>query len=367
MKILLSWGHHGWMRRRTERMLADLIARGHAITSVNHRDRLGEDRTYGPDDLLKRYRDGFPPMVSLYEEIETLAQSHDVLMVIYDNVYVPEFLEKLKMIYRVYFCEDDPEGSEERSRPYVHAYDHSFAAAVNYDATTRTWQKYREWGARHASWFPVAFGIAPDDHDGAAKLTDEDFHAARRPMDAIFVGRADPSKVARVVNIARAAGVNVHGVGWSRYLDPVWSLPYWRARMPRGADRSRYLPDERLVATYRATKIGLNIHESFGPCNRRMFALPASGVMQICDCPEGLGEVFEIGKEVVVYRTVNDAADLIRFYLEHDVQRRTIAAAGYQRVMRDYLSHVVFQRIMARIRESMIADGIYVSKSGAPL
>ena len=296
-------------------------------------------------------------MARLYEEVEQLAQSHDVLMVIYDNVYLPEFLEKLKTIYRVYFCEDDPEGSEARSRPYVHAFDHSFAAAVNYDATTRTAEKYRQWGARHASWFPVVFGIAPDDHDGASPLTDEDFDRARRPMDAIFVGRADPSKVARVVEIARAAGVEVYGVGWSRYLDPVWSIGYWRSRLPRGSDRSRYLPDECLVGTYRSTKIGLNIHESFGPCNRRMFALPASGVMQICDCPEGLSEVFEVGKEVIVYRTPKEAAELIRYYLEHDAERQAIAAAGYRRVTRDYLSHLVFERIMARVRDSMASDG----------
>jgi len=121
------------MKHKTERMIERYIQAGYEITPINHRGELGGDKTYSPQELDTLYRNGNRQLMRLYEKVRNLAKSHDILIVRYDNVYTPEFLKSLNNIYKVYFCDDDPEGSDVRSKPYVHAFDHCFAAAVNFD------------------------------------------------------------------------------------------------------------------------------------------------------------------------------------------------------------------------------------------
>ncbi|MBA7507592.1 hypothetical protein ES706_06312 [subsurface metagenome] len=109
------------------------------------------------------------------------------------------------------------------------------------------------------------------------------------------------------------------------------------------------------------------MHLSFGPSNKRTSQLPANGVMQICDCPEGLGQVFKIGKEVIVYHSIEEAIELIRYYLRHDDERKKIAAAGYKRTMKDYKGLNTFCQAMNKVKKGMLEDGIRYFKDGAPI
>ena len=358
MKILISWGHHGAMVPRTQQMLGMFRRAGYEITDINHREFLGENRTYSSAELSERYRNNYEPLARLYATVRQRSRDYDAFMVLYDNVYIPEYLRSLDGIYKVYFCDDDPEGSEVRSRPYVRAFDYSFAAAVNFDAKTRAWQKYIDWGARRAGWYPAAFGIAPDDYD--RELTGEVIEAEERPLDVVFIGAADPCKVERILEFRRLVNMDIYGSGWSRYLNRKGaprSLPSRViASLVRAPQDVFKLPPERLVPTYRATKIGFNIHESYGPCNRRMYSLAANGVMQICDCPESINEVFESGREVAVYRSVTEAAELVRYYLQNDRERRAVARAAFERAMRDYLCVPAFEKVVAAVGDAMRAD-----------
>ena len=49
-----------------------------------------------------------------------------------------------------------------------------------------------------------------------------------------------------------------------------------------------------------------------------------------------LAEYFEEGKEVVMYSTLAEANDLMQYYLKHDSERDSIAAAGYRRAKEDF-------------------------------
>lgn len=46
--------------------------------------------------------------------------------------------------------------------------------------------------------------------------------------------------------------------------------------------------------------------------------------------------LFEIGKEIVVYRTMKDLQEKIKYYRRHSGEREAIADAGYRRVKRDH-------------------------------
>jgi glycosyltransferase involved in cell wall biosynthesis len=349
---------------------------GYDITEVNHREIIGEDRTYTPAALYERYNSRHSGLMELYRQVTTLAATHDVLMVIYDNVYTPEFLQSLRGIYKVYFCADDPEGADVWSKPYVNAFDFAVAGAVNFDATTRVWQKYLEWGAKRAIWSPM--GVTPDDYD--AGVTADAIREHTRTVDVVYVGAADPLKVDRILQMKAALQdrFQIYGPGWGNYLTSAGKI---RSTMSRRLSRTSlrmlrrdlvptsnfYLPDEQLVPLYQRTKIGINVHESYGPCNRRLYALPANGVMQICDCAEGIDQVFEEGKEVVVYHSVAEAVDLVRYYLEHEDARKQIAIAGYMRVMRDYQDLDIFGRVLDKVKRAMREEGITASKEGKSL
>ena len=51
---------------------------------------------------------------------------------------------------------------------------------------------------------------------------------------------------------------------------------------------------------------------------------------------EDLADEFVEGKEIVMYRSLEDLLEKTQYYLEHEEERRAIARAGYEKVMRDY-------------------------------
>ena len=115
------------------------------------------------------------------------------------------------------------------------------------------------------------------------------------------------------------------------------------------------------------TKIGLNMHISYGPINTRLYQLPANGVMQICDCKKGLGDVFEIDKEIIAYKSINEAIELIKYYLSDEKERENIALAGYRRVMTDYRRVSTFSHACHLIGHGLCRKGINTLKDGTPI
>ncbi len=65
----------------------------------------------------------------------------------------------------------------------------------------------------------------------------------------------------------------------------------------------------------------------------------------------GLNESFENGKELVMYSSVAEAADLADYYLEHEEERAKIAACGRERMKKDY-------RYEQRVDEMMRKAGL---------
>ena len=56
----------------------------------------------------------------------------------------------------------------------------------------------------------------------------------------------------------------------------------------------------------------------------------------LTDRKDNLGDLFEIGKEVVAYSSAEEAAELIRYYLTHPDEAQTIARAGQARTLREH-------------------------------
>lgn len=95
----------------------------------------------------------------------------------------------------------------------------------------------------------------------------------------------------------------------------------------------------------RSSKITLNHHIDLAGSyanNMRLFETTGVGSLLITDWKKNLHEMFELGREVVAYRSPQECVEMIQYYLEHDDEREAIAHAGQQRTLQD---HTYLQRM----------------------
>lgn len=70
--------------------------------------------------------------------------------------------------------------------------------------------------------------------------------------------------------------------------------------------------------------------------NQRVFDVPATGGLLLTDFRDQLGELFELGREVVCYREAEEIGELADYYLRHESERRRVAEAGRRRVLAEH-------------------------------
>lgn len=93
---------------------------------------------------------------------------------------------------------------------------------------------------------------------------------------------------------------------------------------------------------YRAlarSRITLNRHINVAENNAnnmRLYEATGVGAMLLTDRKDNLHELFEIGKEVVAYSSKEEAAELVRYYIDHPEEAGLIAKAGQARTLREH-------------------------------
>lgn len=98
------------------------------------------------------------------------------------------------------------------------------------------------------------------------------------------------------------------------------------------------------------SKITLNHHGDVPPYanNMRLFEAMGVGTLLITDWKEHLHEMFEPGKEVVPYQSPEECTELIKYYLEHDEERKAIACTGQERTLH---KHTYCQRMQELVKD----------------
>lgn len=87
------------------------------------------------------------------------------------------------------------------------------------------------------------------------------------------------------------------------------------------------------------SKIILNIHADSSPTyasNMRLFETTGVGTCLLTDWKENLSELFEIDREVVAYKSVDECIEKVKWLLEHPKEREEIAKAGQARTLKDH-------------------------------
>ena len=325
MKFLLAHGYdEGYADfPRLKAWIERLRAAGFAIDDfyVGMKVR-GMRLSFKDLDYRWKTRDG--ALLEMYESLARVSEDYDVLINFGGVNLHPDFLRMLTTINVLRFS-DDPESSEQVSRPI--ASDHDICAVANIAAV----ENYRRWGVRHAYWVPNGFWH--DDYEPS--LTEAGIASGVRDVDVALLCER--------VNAYRRATVDRYSLA---FPSGVFRGPGW----PEG-----FLPESERVPLLQRAKIGVNIHNSTGPINYRTFYLPANGVMQICDNKQHLGQIFKLDTEVVGYDSIDEAIELTRYFLEHHDERRAIAVAGYRRAIADYNEIECFNRLLATVLQFVAA------------
>jgi len=81
--------------------------------------------------------------------------------------------------------------------------------------------------------------------------------------------------------------------------------------------------------------------------NMRLYEATGCGTLLLVDKKDNLGEIFEIGKEVVAYENVDDLVDKIKYYLEHEEEREKIVKAGQERTFREHTYEVRMKELVS--------------------
>ena len=94
-----------------------------------------------------------------------------------------------------------------------------------------------------------------------------------------------------------------------------------------------------MLGIFQQSKIVFNVHASSSPThasNFRLFEATLAGSCLLTDRKDNLPELFEPEKEVVTYRSVDEAVDKVRYLLRSEDERKAIAEAGQRRILRDH-------------------------------
>lgn len=290
--------------------------------------------------------------VNLYKFILDYVKDNNIRICIFFGSGFPwtlSFLNELKKhAYVACYFGDDPEGAEVTSRHYVKNFHYAFCGGIYFDKRTRTSDKYLAWGARKSKFIPLGASFH--------KYKEPVSSYEEREVDIVYVGGAYFKKILRIYKLKRYFGarMKLYGRGWNYSGSNIFKkIIFYFIKKIYHISEIEKLPKNQLVSLYQNSKIGFNMHMSYGPSNLRTYELPMNGVMQICDCEVGLKELYKLNKEVISYKTIGEAIEKIDYYLKNDKERIRIAEAGYKRARNNYKTEHSLKRIIEEIKKDI--------------
>ena len=82
----------------------------------------------------------------------------------------------------------------------------------------------------------------------------------------------------------------------------------------------------------------------------RTFEALATGSFLLTEWVPTLEELFENKKHLVWYKTMDEAVELAKYYLENEIEREMIATAGMQEVLANHTYEKRFEKILSIIK-----------------
>jgi spore maturation protein CgeB len=132
----------------------------------------------------------------------------------------------------------------------------------------------------------------------------------------------------RIIGGLLGEGIETFGdeAGWKHLLGP-------SIRTNPDTDYRR-----QLCEAYRNIRINVNVTSCQMPTavNQRVFDVPCAGSFVISDSQQDLYDLFDVGREAVVYETLEDLKDKISFFTKHEAQRSNVIDSARRRILGEH-------------------------------
>jgi spore maturation protein CgeB len=168
--------------------------------------------------------------------------------------------------------------------------------------------------------------------------------------DAVFVGALGRLQHARGNDLLEQAAERVPIEFWGYNLGN---------RPPESPIVRRYRGEAwgiEMLRVLASARIAINRHIDVAQDNAnnmRLYEATGVGSLLLTDAKQNLGELFEVGREVVAYRDEDELVEAIEHYVANEDERATIAEAGQQRTLREH-SYAVRMQELAQILDSYL-------------
>lgn len=254
----------------------------------------------------------------------------DLLFIIKGDYLFPENLAKIKKefscpvvgyIWDVPFY--TPESNQDDYRKYnlkngIYLYDYIFVFDTFYI------DEIVNQGAKKVQYLPLATN--PTRYKEIPVTEKEGLQYG---YDVCFIGMPAENRVEIFENLCDYK-LGVFGDNWTEYfIRRGLKIPsYYRGKAVGDTVNKIYL----------SSKIALNINQaqSREGLNTRTFDIPACGAFEIVDYKKNVERHFEIDKEIVTFKNINELKGKIAFYLKNDDLRKTISECGKQKVLSEH-------------------------------
>jgi len=245
----------------------------------------------------------------------------DMIFVIKGYYLKPATISKIKRNHKIVICfnPDDPFDSEFGTS------NHSIRSSISYYDAYFIWhrklvQPIRDAGCKNVFYLPFAADtdIIKPRNLNRNNVSKEDCYAVS------FIGNSDRERIASMNRLSFllrdwSEKKAVFGTGWKNI---------------KGFECVSQVVGENYLDTMHRTKINLNIlrNQNRNSNNMRTFEIPAAGGFMLHEYSEEAADFFKEGIEAEFYRDMEECADKIKYYFNHDDIRNKIAQAGYMKV-----------------------------------
>ena len=141
----------------------------------------------------------------------------------------------------------------------------------------------------------------------------------QKEYDIVVVGHARPDRKKIIDELSKYCKVGTYGSGWDNSLGVVNGIEHVKA-INSG---KMYLSFSKTVAGYDNVKVGL------------FEAMACKQVIITSYMPE-LEKYFEIGKEILCYKTEKDLINIVRHYVQCPDEREEIRENAYKRFLKEH-------------------------------
>ena len=209
-------------------------------------------------------------------------------------------------------------------------YDTAFNALPEYDyffvKDTYVIGEMRKLGATNVHYLPQA--CHPPEHCPLDDLTTAE--REKYGSDLSFVGSMYPYRV-RILDVFADMDFKIWGSGSHGIISPD-SVAFTKHQNEPVFGRAK-------VVVFNASKINLNTqnyqNDIFG-ASSKVYQIAASGGFQLIDYKRDLDRLFDVGRELILFRTRNELRELAEYYLVHPKEREEIAERSRRRALAEH-------------------------------